>query len=103
MNVSLFITLLTGFSAVTGICTEGVKKILDEKNVVYASNILAFVIACIIGIGGTAVYYILNAVEFNVANVTCMIIMGLATSMSAMVGYDKVIQALQQCGVMKKM
>ena len=96
MTITLFITLLTAFSAITSLCTQGVKKILDEKKVTYASNVLVFVIACIVGIGGTAVYYVLNGVEFDIANITCMILMGLATSMGAMTSYDKIVQSVKQ-------
>lgn len=96
MTLTLFITLLTACSTVTGLLTQGVKKILDEKKKSYASNVLACIIACIVGIGGTAVYYILNSVEFDIANTTCMILMGLATSLGAMVGYDKVTQTVKQ-------
>lgn len=101
MSVTLFITLLTIFSTITSICTQGCKKILDELNVAYASNIVAFIIACVVGIGGTAIYYILCSVEFNIINVVCMILMGLATSFGAMIGYDKVVQAIDQLRVIK--
>lgn len=96
MNITLFITLLTVFSTVTSVCTEGCKKLLDDLKVTYASNILAFVIACVIGIGGTAIYYMIGSIEFNATNVVCMILMGVATSIGAMVGYDKVIQTIEQ-------
>lgn len=96
MTLTLFITLLTAFSTVTSLATQCAKKILDEKKFAYTSNILVVIIACIVGIGGTAVYYILNAVEFDIANTTCMILMGLATSLGAMTGYDKVIQTIKQ-------
>ena len=99
MTVTLFITLLTAFSAITSLCTQAVKKLLDEKKVTYASNILAFIVGCIVGIGGTAVYYILNAVEFDIVNTTCMILMGFATSLTATVGYDKVMQTIKQLGI----
>ena len=96
MNITLFVTLLTVFSTVTALCTQGCKKILDELKVTYASNILAFVVACVVGIGGTAVYYVLFSIDFNAINIVCMILMGLATAVGAMVGYDKVIQAIEQ-------
>lgn len=101
MTVTLFITLLTAFSTVTSLLTQGVKKILDEKKVVYASNVLVIIIACIVGIGGTAVYYILNSVEFDIANTTCMVLMGLTTSLGAAIGYDKVVQTIKQCSFSK--
>ena len=53
-------------------------------------------IACIVGIGGTAIYYVLAGVAFTSVNVICMILMGLATAIGAMVGYDKVIQTIKQ-------
>ena len=96
MDITLFITLLTIFSMITGLCTECCKKLLNEAKIFYASNILAFVIACIVGIGGTSVYYILHSIEFNAVNIVCMILMGLSTSIGAMVGYDKVVQTICQ-------
>lgn len=102
MNITLFITLLTTFSAITSIATECCKKLLDELKIVYASNILAFIVACVVGIGGTAIYYILGSIEFNLINIVCMILMGLATSVGAMVGYDKVVQTITQLKGIKK-
>lgn len=96
MNITLFIALLTMFSAVTSIITEGCKKMLDGTTISYSSNILAFIVACVVGIGGTGVYYVLNSIEFNTVNIVCMLLMGLATSIGAMVGYDKVIQTIAQ-------
>ena len=96
MSVSLFVTLLTIFSTVTGVATEAVKKLLNENNVKYATNSLAFIIACIVGISGTAIYYVLYSVAFTPINIVFMFLMGIATSMGAMVGYDKVIQTVKQ-------
>ena len=96
MTITLFIILLTAFAAITGVCTECLKKLLDENGVKYASNLLAFVIACIVGIGGTAIYYVLSEIAFTSANVICMILMGLAVSVGSMVGYDKIVQTVEQ-------
>lgn len=96
MNITLFVTLLAFFSAITGLCTEGCKKILDEIKVPYASNVLAFIIACVVGVGGTAAYYIISSIEFNTVNIVFMILMGFACSLCAMVSYDKVVQTIGQ-------
>lgn len=96
MSVTLFITLLTAFSTITSVCTECFKKLLNDAKIVYATNILVFVIANVVGIGGTAIYYVLCSIEFNITNVICMVLMGLASSIGAMVGYDKVIQTITQ-------
>ena len=96
MSVTLFITLLTAFSAITGVITEGCKALLNETKITYSSNVVAFIVACIVGIGGTAIYYVLGSVEFNIINIIYMVLMGLATSIGAMVGYDTVVQTIEQ-------
>lgn len=96
MNVTLFIALLTMFSTITGVVTEGCKKLLNGTTINYSSNILAFVVACIVGVGGTAIYYVLNSMDFNTTNIVCMVLMGFATSIGAMIGYDKVVQTIVQ-------
>ena len=102
MSISLFITLLTAFSTVTSVVTEGAKKLFNKESIIYSSNILVFVIACIVGIGGTGIYYILDSIEFTTINIVCMILMGVATSIGSMVGYDKVIQTINQLKTLKK-
>ena len=102
MNISLFITLLTAFSTVTSVVVEGIKELFNKKSVVYSSNILVFIIACIVGISGTGVYYVLDSIEFTTINIVCMILMGVATSIGSMVGYDKVIQTINQLKTLKK-
>lgn len=96
MSFTVFISLLTIFSSVTSICAECCKKLLDCTKIKYSSNILVFIIACIVGTGGTCIYYVFNLIEFNLVNVVCSVLMGLATSVGAMVGYDKIVQTIQQ-------
>ena len=59
-------------------------------------NIVALITALIVGGGGTAVYYQLNAVPFTVNNVIYAVLMGLASGLVSMVGFDKVKQAIVQ-------
>lgn len=96
MNITVFIGLVTVFSVITSLCTEACKKILDEINVKYASNILVCIIAAIVGILGTCAYYVLFSLEFNAVNIVCILLMSLTTAVGSMVGYDKVIQTIKQ-------
>lgn len=96
MNMTLFIALLVVFSAITSLCTEATKKILNELNVKYATNILVVILSLIVGVAGTGVYYVLFSIEFNAINIVCMPLMGIATAVGSMVGYDKVIQTIEQ-------
>lgn len=96
MTTTVFLTLLSLFTAVTGVATEAVKKVLDGVGVKYISNVVAVVIALIVGCAGTAVYYMQTGVEFTALNVVYMVLLGLASGLSAMVGYDKVMQVVKK-------
>ena len=95
MNVTTFLILLSAFSVLSGLVTEAVKKVVNDKaNLSY--NIVALVVALIIGGVGCAIYYQLNAIVFTTNNVIYMILMGVASGLTATVGYDKVKQAIEQ-------
>ena len=95
MNVTTFLILLSAFSVLSGLVTEAVKKVVNDKaNLSY--NIVALVVALIIGGVGCAIYYQLNAIVFTTNNVIYMILMGLASGLTATVGYDKVKPAIEQ-------
>lgn len=83
MNTTTFLILLSSFSVITGLVTEGIKKIATDKvNLSY--NIIALVAALIIGSCGTAVYYQLNSISFTVNNSIYMVLMGLASGLVSM-------------------
>ena len=95
MNTTMFLILLSAFSVLSSLVTEGIKNIATDKvNLSY--NIVALVAALIIGGGGTAVYYQLNAIPFTVNNVIYAVLMGLASGLTAMTSYDKVKQTITQ-------
>lgn len=96
MTVALFLALFTGFSLITGLIVEALKKILDETTITCPSNILACIIAMIVGVGGTAITYIFMGIPFTTANIICMILMGIVVAVGSMVGYDKVVQTIKQ-------
>ena len=99
MNIALFIALLVAFSTMTSLLTEACKKLLNDTTIKYSSNILVVIIACIVGICGTGIYYVLSGINFTLANIICMPLMGLTTAVGSMVGYDKVIQTIKQLNV----
>ena len=95
MTTTTFLMLLSAFSVLSGLVTEGIKKLISDKaNMSY--NIIALVVALVIGGAGSAVYYQLNAIPFDVNNVIYMILMGLASGLCSMVGFDKIKQAVEQ-------
>lgn len=95
MTTTMFLILLSAFSVISSLVTEGIKNVATDKvNLSY--NIVALITALIVGGGGTAVYYQLNAVPFTVNNVIYAVLMGLASGLVSMVGFDKVKQAIVQ-------
>lgn len=102
MTTTAFIGLVTVFSIITSLCAEACKKILNELNVKYASNILVCIIAAIVGALGTCAYYVFFSIDFNVANIVCIILMSVSSAIGSMVGYDKVIQTIRQVSIWKQ-
>lgn len=96
MTITIFIILLTAFATVTSVATEGVKKFLDNQNITYSSNIVVLIVAVLIGCGGTALYFVNYQIPFTALNSVYLALMGLANWLTAMVGYDKVKQAIEQ-------
>lgn len=95
MTTTMFLMLLSAFSVLSSLVTEGIKKAISDKtNLSY--NIVALVVALVIGGGGTAVYYQLNEIVFSVNNIIYAVLMGLASGLVSMVGFDKVKQAITQ-------
>lgn len=95
MTTTSFLILLSAFSVISGLITEAVKKLISDKaNLSF--NIIALITALIVGSIGTAVYYQLNGIVFDTNNIIYMMLMGLASGLISMVGYDKVKQAILQ-------
>ena len=95
MNVNLFLILLSAFSVISGLVTEAIKKMVSDKaNLSY--NLVALIVALVVGGVGCGIYYQLNSIMFTVNNIIYMFLMGLASGLVSMVGFDKVKQAVEQ-------
>lgn len=102
MTITLFITILTIGMSLTGIFTEAIKKAYNNAEKKYSANVIALVNAIIIGCGGTAITYMLTGIEWTTNNIICMVLMGVATWLGSMVGYDKIMQLLKQISEIEK-
>ena len=96
MTITLFITMLTLGAGLTSLLTEAIKKAYSNAGKEYSANLVALVNAVVVGCGGTAVLYMLQAIPWTVNNIICLILMGVAVWIASMIGYDKVIQLLKQ-------
>lgn len=96
MTTELFLILLAAFSVITSLFTEGIKKFMDSLNFKYVSNIVVLCVSVIVGGVGTAVFYLWNNYAWTTLNIICLFLMICANWLCAMLGYDKVMQAITQ-------
>lgn len=95
MGIETFLMLLSAFSIISGLVTEGIKKIINDKtNLSY--NLIALSVALVVGTGGCAIWYQLNNITFTVNNIIYMFLMGFASGLVSMNSYDKVKQTIIQ-------
>lgn len=92
MNLTLFMTLLVILSVTVSLITEAVKAFKTN----YSANLIVLIVAIIVGAGGTVITYIFMGIAFTASNIICIALMALAVWIGAMVGYDKVLQMLEQ-------
>ena len=100
-----FETILFGLlivSVLTGLTTEAIKNVCSEHNLKYHANTLAGVVALflsvVIGLG----YTVLMNIDITTQVVVYLIALTFMSWLCAMVGYDKVIQAISQFKTSKK-
>ena len=96
MTLAMFVTLVSLFAVAVSLITEAVKKFLQEANVKYSANIVVLILSVVVGVGGTALVYLFMDIPYSPPNIVCMVLMGVAVWVGSMVGYDKVIQMLDQ-------
>lgn len=96
MTLEAFIILLTVCAVITSLLTEAVKTFLDMTKVQYAANIVVLVVAMVVGCAGAMLYYWIFIIPINGLNCIMAVFLGLANWVGAMLGYDKVMQAIEQ-------
>ncbi|SCH27421.1 Uncharacterised protein [uncultured Blautia sp.] len=96
MNFETFLLMLMIVSIFTGLFTEAIKKTLDEFKKTYHSNFLAGIVAVALSAMVGAGYMIATETQINEKMAVYLIALVLLSWLSAMVGYDKVIQAIEQ-------
>lgn len=102
MTITLFVALLVVLSVAVSFLTEAVKKLFEGTEFMYSTNVVVLMLSIAVGIGGTAITYIFLSIPFTLSNVICMILMTVAVWVGSMIGYDKVIQMIEQIKTIKK-
>ena len=98
MTVNIFIILITLGAAVASLLTEAIKNAFSNAGKNCSPNMIALINSVIVGGLGTVLSYILIGIPFTVNNIICIPLMMLCIWIGSMVGYDKIIQLVQQIG-----
>ncbi|MDO4650196.1 MAG: aminopeptidase [Eubacteriales bacterium] len=96
MNLEMFLMLLMIVSIMTWLFTEAIKGWLKERKKNYYPNALAGWVAVVLSALVGAGYIIMTQAVLNAQMLVYLIALVLMSWLSAMVGYDKVIQAVAQ-------
>lgn len=96
MSLNVFLMMLLIVSTFTGLVTEAVKKCLQERGKTYYANALAGYISAGLSIAVGTAYIILTGAAINAQMAVYLIALVFMSWLAAMVGYDKVVQAIAQ-------
>ncbi|MBQ9720325.1 MAG: aminopeptidase [Oscillospiraceae bacterium] len=99
MNYEFFAIALLIVSTLTGLVTEAVKKLRDERGMATKPNTTAGIISLVLSVALGIAYIIFTAQEFTAQAIITIIALVFLSWLCAMLGYDKVIQTLAQLGV----
>lgn len=102
ISLEVFLAGLMAVSTCTGIVTEAIKKILEACGRKFDSNILAGIVAAMLSVGVGIGYIAFMGLSFNAPSIISIIGLAVASWVSSMVGYDKVVQIITRLKTMKK-
>ena len=94
LHVFMLGVLIT--STLTSLATEAVKKLLAEHSKNYYANTLAGIVSIILSVAIGIGYMMLSSISFTSQTIVYLIALVLISWLCAMVGYDKVVQAISQ-------
>lgn len=92
----IFVTALVAVSLLTSLVTEGVKKLLDEAGIKYKPNILAAIISVVLSVVTVVLYVMYYGIPLTSQVTVSGVSLILLSFLCSTVGYDKVIQTLEQ-------
>ncbi len=96
INFEMFLFGLLITSTLTSLATEAFKNMFAEHNKTVPSNTLAGIVSLVLSLAIGIGYVILSGLTFTVQIIICIVALIFMSWLCAMVGYDKVIQAVSQ-------
>lgn len=102
ISIDVFMIGLMAVSILTGVVTEAIKKLLTALKVNYNANILSGIVAVVLSAAVGIAYIFVAGVGFTALSIVSLVALALMSWLSAMVGYDKVVQVIDQLKNVKK-
>lgn len=102
ISLEVFLLGLLISSTFTSLVTEGVKKLLTERNIDYYANTLVAIVSVVLSTAISVGYMVLTGVACSMQIIVVVLALVIMSWLCAMVGYDKVIQAICQINNPKK-
>ena len=96
INLQIFLLGLLIVSTLTSLATEAVKKILSEHNKTYHANTLVGFVSLILSVAIGVGYILLMKLNLDTQIIVYLVALVFMSWLCAMVGYDKVVQAISQ-------
>lgn len=96
MTLQTFLLGLMIASTLTALLTEALKKVFQERKITYYPNALAGYSAVGLSVAVGIAYIVLTDLMLNAEMAVYLIALIFLSWLSAMVGYDKVVQAIAQ-------
>ena len=94
LHVFMLGVLIT--STLTGLATEAIKKLFAEHSKNYYANTLAGIVSVILSVAIGVGYMTLSGISFTSQSIIYLVALVFISWLCAMVGYDKVVQAISQ-------
>lgn len=98
MSGEFLLKALALISGLTTLTVQAIKKLLNDKQVQYSSNLLAAIVAVILTLCVSVAYVLYFAVPLSVQVIISVIALIYLSFLCATIGFDKIKQLIEQMG-----
>ena len=98
MSGEFLLKALALISGLTTLTVEAIKKLLNDKQVQYSSNLLAAIVAVILTLCVSVAYVLYFAVPLSVQVIISVIALIYLSFLCSTIGFDKIKQLIEQMG-----
>lgn len=98
MSGEFLLKALALISGLTTLTVEAIKKLLNDKQIQYSSNLLAAIVAVILTLCVSVAYVLYFAVPLSIQVIISVVALIYLSFLCATIGFDKIKQLIEQIG-----